>query len=67
MFRASAWASHRSFNVDSPINTSIIVMIQERTGWFWLRPLRRENAPRPDLLRKSASAQTTLSFAFRFI
>jgi hypothetical protein len=48
----------RNFSVDSPTRHSIIVMIQNRTCGFWLR----HNA-----LRALAFAETTPSFAFRFM
>ncbi len=60
-------ASHRSFSVDKPTSTSIIVMIQNRTGWFWLRPPCRADATRLNLPSRLAFAETTPPFAFLII
>ncbi len=56
-------ASHLSFKVESPTSTSIIVMIQKRTGWFWLRPPCCAYATWLNLPGKLAFAETTPLFA----
>ena len=64
---SSLLAPHRSFSVDNPTSTSIIVMIQNRTGRFWLRPPCHAGAVWLNLPSKLAFAETSPSFAFRII
>jgi hypothetical protein len=52
--------AQRSFNVDNPTNTSIMVMIQNlTTTWFSLRPARMRALTRA--ARELASAEIKLS------